>query len=178
MKAFRYICVLVVLISGLMSDAYASAPSYIKSYSFMVQSNIYYDFFKAIFYIIMFALILAAAYYTTKYLAKNGMAQGKTRTMKLIESMPLGADRSLHIVKVGAQFFLIGSAAKNMFLISELEEDKLLLNLDENLFNLNGVEIESYEDSIEAKDFGTYLDSVKQNLHKLKSMVRGKKDNE
>lgn len=178
MKAFRYFILTTALFACLTSNVYAGSAPYMEAAGAIAQAGGIIGFLKAIYYIIMFVLILAAAYYATRFLAKKGMAQGRTRTMKLIESMPLGADRSLHIVKVGAQYFLIGSATKNIFLIKELEEDKLLFGLDDNTFNLNGIEIESYEDGIDTKDFGAYLDSVKQNLHKLKSMVRGRKDNE
>lgn len=178
MKAFRYFIAPVVLISGLISQVYASTPAYVNSYILNAPESGFKSFLKAIYYIIMFALILAAAYYVTKFLAKRGIAQGRTKTMKLMESMPLGVDKSLQIVKVGSQFFLIGSTAKNMFLISELDGDKLLLNVQDGSFDLSGIEIESYEDGIETKDFSDYLDSVKQNLYKLKSLVRGKNGDE
>jgi flagellar protein FliO/FliZ len=167
-----------VIIPGLISQVFASSPSYVNSYIINAPQSGIYSFFKGVYYVIMFALILAAAYYVTKFLARKGIAKSRTRNMKLIESMPLGADRSLHIVKVGAQYYLIGSASKNMFMMSELQEDKLILSIDDNTFNLNGIEIESYEDNLDAKDFGAYLDSIKQNLSKLKSAVRGKKGDE
>lgn len=178
MKAFRYLILPVVLVSSLISQVYASSPTYINSFALNTPESGIKSFFRGVYYIIMFALILVAAYYVTKFLAKKGMAQSKSKSMKLVESMPLGADKSLHIVKVGAQYFLIGSAAKNMFMMSELNEDKLMLGYEDDSFNLNGIEIESYEDGFEAKDFSSYLDSMKKNLTKLKSMVRGKNDNE
>jgi flagellar protein FliO/FliZ len=178
MKAFKFFSTSAVLASGLINQVYASTPPYVKSFSLNAPESGIKTFFKGVYYIIMFALILAAAYYATKFLAKKGLGQNKTKNMKLLESMPLGADRSLHIVKVGTQYFLIGTASKNMFLISELQEDKLMVTQDANSFNMDGIEIESYEDNFEARDFGAYLDGMKQNLSKLKSVVRGKKDNE
>lgn len=171
MKAFRYLIIPVSFISVLTSNVYANSISY------SLQSGIY-SFFRMVYYIIMFALILAAAYYVTKFLARKGLVQGKTKTMKVIESMPMGTDKILHLVKVGTQYFLIGSALKNMFMISELDKDKLFSDQEDDAFNLDEIEIESYEDSAITKDFGTYLNSTKQSLHKLKSMVRGSKDNE
>lgn len=176
MKAFRYCAIPVGFAAALTSNVYANTSDYLRPFGFYVLQSGIYSFFKTVYYLIMFALILAAAYYVTKFLARKGIVQGKTKTMKVIESMPLGIDKSLHIVKVGAQFFLIGSASKNMFMISALDADKLFQNQENEELDLD--EIEGYEDSTRAKDFGTYLSSAKQSLNKLKSMVRGSKDNE
>lgn len=138
----------------------------------------FYSFFKAIYYFVMFGLILAATYYVTKFLASRGLNQSKTKTMKLLETMPLGADKSLHLVKVGGQYYLIGSASKNLFLVSELDQEKLFSEQMQNSYNLNDIEIENYEDGLEGKDFGSYLGSMKGNLKKLKSMVRGNNGDE
>lgn len=178
MKAFKYFTMSAVLISGVISDVYAGMPGYIKSYGINTPEGGIYNFFKAIYYIVMFALILAAAYYVTKFLAKKGMVQGKTKTMKVVESMPLGVDKSLHLIKVGTQYFLIGSASKNMFLISELDEEKLFQCQEGDILNLDEIEAAGYKEAIQAKDFKDYLSSVKQNVHKLKSIVRGSNDNE
>lgn len=137
-----------------------------------------YGFFKAIYYFVMFGLILAATYYVTKFLAGRGLNQSKTKTMKLMETMPLGADKSLHLVKVGGQYYLIGSASKNLFLVSEIDQEKLFAEQMNNTYELNDIEIENYEDSLEGKDFGSYLSSMKGNLKKLKSMVRGNNSDE
>lgn len=176
MKAFRYFIIPVGFVSILISNVYANTSVYLKPFSFFILQSGINSFFKTVYYLVMFALILAAAYYVTKFLARKGMVQGRTKTMKVIESMPLGVDKSLHIVKVGAQFFLIGSASKNMFMISELEKDKLFQNQENEEINLD--EIESCEDSTRTKDFGAYLSSAKQSLNKLKSMVRGSNGNE
>ncbi|OGO78426.1 MAG: hypothetical protein A2Y23_03600 [Clostridiales bacterium GWB2_37_7] len=176
MKALKSFIMPVVLISNLIGNVYASTPAYIKLSSVNALENSMYSFFKTIYYLIMFALILAAAYYASKFLARKGMAQNKSKTMKLMESMPMGADKSLHVVKIGAQYFLIGSAAKSLFMISELDKDKLYEEQIDVAININNFEYE--DDSIEGKDFNTYLSSMKHNLHKLKSMVRGNNSDE
>lgn len=168
MKAFRYFIISVSFVSVLIGNIYAYTPA-------VLQSGIK-TFFKTVYFIVMFALILAAAYYVTKFLARKGMVQGKAKTIKVLETIPLGVDKSLHLIKVGSQFFLIGSASKNMFMISELEKDKLFEGQENEAFNLD--EIESYEDSVNIRDFNTYLNTAKKSLHKLKSMVRGSNDNE
>jgi len=178
MKALKYVAMPVVLILSLIGNVYAGSPAYVESLSFNALGNGIENFFKTIYYIIMFGLILAATYYVTKFLARKGMVQNKTKTMKLMESMPLGVDKSLHLVKVGTQYFLIGSASKSMFMISELNQENLFEEQLGSTVTVNEFDYESYDESIEGADFSTYLNSMKNNLYKLKSMVRGNKSDE
>lgn len=178
MKALKYFVMPVVLIFNLIGNVYAGSPAYIKLSSFHAMANGVESFFKTIYYLIMFVLILAAAFYATKFLAKRGMVQNKTKMMKLMESMPMGVDKSLHLVKVGSQYFLIGSASKSMFMISEINQESLSEEQLGSAVHVSDFDYESFEDSIEGKDFSTYLNSVKTNLHKLKSMVRGNRSDE
>lgn len=173
MKALKNFIMPVVIFESLIGNVYAGSPAYIKSIAFSASQNGIESFFRTVYYLFMFALILAATYFVTKFLARKGMGQSKAKYMKLMESMPLGVDKSLHLVKVGTQYFLLGSASKSMFKISELEQDKLFEEQLNNAVNINDFEYDSYDDSVEGKDFSTYLNSVKNNLHKLKSMVRG-----
>ncbi|HYE10836.1 MAG TPA: flagellar biosynthetic protein FliO [Patescibacteria group bacterium] len=178
MKALKYIIVPVVVFSGLIGNVYAGTPAYIRSSAFSALGDGVESFFRTIYYLFMFALILAAAYYITKFLARKGIAQNKSKTMKLMESMPLGADRSLHLIQVGTQYFLIGCASKGMILISELDQDKLFEEQPNSAINLNDFDYESFDEGFKGKDFGTQINSVKNNLKKLKSMVRGNNDDE
>jgi flagellar protein FliO/FliZ len=178
MKALKYFIMPVVVISGLIGNVYASTPAYIRFSLFSALGDGVESFFKTIYYLFMFALILAAAYYITKFLARKGLAQNKSKTMKLMESMPLGADRSLHLIQVGTQYFLIGCASKGMILISELDQDKLFEVQLNSAINFNDFDYESFDQDIKGKDFGTHFNSVKNNLQKLKSMVRGNNGDE
>jgi flagellar protein FliO/FliZ len=178
MKALKYIIVPVVVFSGLIGSVYAGTPAYIRSSVFSALGDSVESFFRTIYYLFMFALILAAAYYITKFLARKGMAQNKSKTMKLMESMPLGADRSIHLIQVGTQYFLIGCASKGMILISELDQDKLFEEQPNSAININDFNYESFDEGFKGKDFGTQINSVKNNLKKLKSMVRGNNDDE
>lgn len=173
MKALKYFIMPVVLFTSLIGNVYAGTPAYIKSNAFNASGSGFESFLRTIYYLFMFALILGATYYVTKFLARKGMGQNKTKHMKLMESMPLGVDKSLHLVKVGNQYFLLGSASKSMFMVSELEKDKLFEEQLSSAIDINDFDYDSYESNVEEKDFSTYLNSVKNNLHKLKSMVRG-----
>lgn len=178
MKGFKYFVIPVVIANSLFNSVYAEIPSYMEPAALSFAENGFYTFFKTIYYILMFALILAAAYYVTKFLAKKGIAQNKSRNMKVIESMPLGPDKRLNLVKVGSQYFLIGSTVRNMFMISEVDPEKLFEEQAEDAEIMDNFDYDSIDDSFEVKDFGTQLNAVKKNLYKLKSMIRGSNKDE
>ncbi|MDF2839895.1 MAG: hypothetical protein K0Q99_666 [Clostridia bacterium] len=173
MKALKYFIMPVVLFASLIGNVYAGTTAYIKLNAFRALGNGIESFFKTFYYLLMFGLILAATYYVTKFLARKGMGQSKAKHMKLMESMPLGVDKSIHLVKVGTQYFMLGSASKNMFMISELDQDKLFAEQVTGTVDINEFDFDSYDNSIEVKDFSTHLNTMKNNLQKLKSMVRG-----
>ncbi|MFZ5352069.1 MAG: flagellar biosynthetic protein FliO [Bacillota bacterium] len=137
-----------------------------------------YSFFKFLYTIFMFALILAVTYYVTRFIARKGAVKSRTKNMKVVESLPLGMDKSLLLVKVGKQYVLLGNSSKSLTYFSSFDHDKL------GLFE-GDTEVEEYTDS-----FDTYLDElkdeqesfyanpVKSNLNKLKALVRGTKNNE
>ena len=178
MKALKYCVMPVIVLPSLIGNVYAGTSAYIRFTAFSALGSGVENFFKTIYYIVMFSLILAAAYFITKYIARKGMAQGKSRTMKLMESMPLGVDKNLHLVQVGAQYFLIGSASKSMVLISELDQELLFEEALKDAVNINDFDYDSFDENIKGKDFRTYLNLFKGNMQKIKSRVRGSNNNE
>lgn len=178
MKALKYFIMPVIVLPILMGNVYASTSAYIRFTAFNALGTGVENFFKTIYYLIMFSLILAAAYYITKFIARKGLTQSKSKTMKLMESMPLGVDKSLHLVQVGSQYFLIGSAAKGMVLISELDQEMLFEEALKGAVNINDFDYDSFDENIKGKDFSTYLNLFKDNIQKINSRVRRKDHNE
>ncbi|KUO76113.1 MAG: hypothetical protein APF77_02165 [Clostridia bacterium BRH_c25] len=128
------------------------------------------------YFLFMSAVILGAAYYVTKYLARKGLNPANNKNLKIIETVPLGIDKSLLLVKVGEQYLLLGSTQKNISLLTVLEQEKLAIGkASEGYSNLDGESIESYMDKLKDGDVKTGMNSVKHNLNKLKSIVRGNK---
>jgi flagellar biosynthetic protein FliO len=178
MKALKFFIMPVIVLPSLIGNVYASTSAYIRFSAFSALGNGFENFLKTIYYLIMFALILGLAYYITKFIARKGLTQNKTRTMKLMESMPLGVDKSLHLVQVGAQYFLIGSAAKGMVLISELDQEMLFEEQLKSAVNINDFDYDSFDENIQGKDFRTYLNLFNNSMQKIKSKVRGNNHNE
>jgi len=129
-----------------------------------------------LYFLFMSAVILGAAYYVTKYLARKGLNPANNKNLKIIETVPLGIDKSILLVKVGEQYLLLGSTQKNISLLTVIEQEKLAVGSTSEVYsNLDGESIESYMDKITDEDIKTGMNSVKHNLNKLKSIVRGNK---
>lgn len=78
-------------------------------------------FFSAVIFVIVFGSILFLAYATTKYIGNKTGNVMKGRYINIIETVQLGLDGKLHLVKVGEEFILISSAGKNIQVLKTLE---------------------------------------------------------
>lgn len=66
------------------------------------------------------AVVLPAAYLSTRFL--SGRVRGRRGgSMKLVESLPLGAQRGLHLVQVGNRVFLVGASERGISLLAEMD---------------------------------------------------------
>ena len=72
-----------------------------------------------------FILILAAAYYVSKYFSKYALKARENSNIKVVETSRITVDKYLQIIEVNGQFFLIGITKNNVNLISELDSDKI-----------------------------------------------------
>ena len=127
-----------------------------------------------LYFLFMSAVILAAAYYVTKYLSRKGLKQGKNKNLKIVESAALGIDKSLLLVKVGEQYLLLGSTQKNISMLAEIDKEKLtIVNTNELCSDLDDDSIESYVSKLNGENENAGTNSIKHNLIRLKSIVRG-----
>lgn len=75
--------------------------------------------------LIAFALILAAAYYVSKYFGKYALRVRENSNIKIVETSRIAADKYLQIIEVNGQYFLIGISKAGISLISEIDADKI-----------------------------------------------------
>lgn len=129
-----------------------------------------------LYFLFMSAVILCAAYFATKYIARKGLNRTNNKNLKIIETVPLGIDKSLLLVKVGEQYLLLGSTQKCITLLTEVGKEKLSITDTTEIYNsLNAENIESYMNKLQDEDENSGMNSIKRNLKKLKSIVRGNK---
>jgi flagellar protein FliO/FliZ len=85
------------------------------------------EYFPVIF---AFIVVLALLLLTTKYLAYKSKKMLKGNYMQIVESLSLGVNNRLHLIKVDKEFFIISATNKNVeFLarvnINDYEEEKI-----------------------------------------------------
>lgn len=83
--------------------------------------------FTVIFTLVIFIVILYLAYLTTKYIGKRYSAGGSAggKNLKILDSMHLGQDKLLMIVKAGEKAVLMGVSKDHMEYICDVDESQL-----------------------------------------------------
>ncbi len=141
-----------------------------------VQAGVGSTLYGILYFIFMSAIILGAAYFVTKFIAGKGFSASNNKNLKVVESISLGIDKTLLLVKVGEQYLLLGSTQKNISFLSAIDQEQLsLANAEEAYNNLDGEGFEAYMGKVTGTDEPVGMNSVKRNLNKLKSIVRGNK---
>ena len=87
-------------------------------------------------------------FYLIFYLLKrSGRSQYRDNELfRVLSSMPINGNRSLHLVEVGEQYFLIGSAENSVSLISEIQDKETIDGIRLKLSNLNTEDKSSFKD--------------------------------
>ena len=75
--------------------------------------------------LVAFAVIVAAAYFVSKYFGKYAVKARENSNIKVVETSRITVDKYLQIIEVNGQFFLIGISKTSINLISELDADKI-----------------------------------------------------
>ena len=92
----------------------------------MADFSTFLSYFLSVF--IALGIVLLLAWLSIRLLAgRLGSFGLKSRNMKVIETMPLGYKRSLHIVQVADKVLLLGSSDGGISVLAHLESDKLVL---------------------------------------------------
>lgn len=96
------------------------------------------NYFLGLFYfLILFGAILFLAYVSTKFLGAKVSRGMRGKYIKVVDSVTLGFDRQVHLVKVGEQLLLISSSNKNIRFLAVLDKSLIKLS-EEDLRQLEG----------------------------------------
>lgn len=117
-----------------------------------------WDYIKAV---LVIALVVAASWYVTRLAARTGaggLRGGKN--MKLLETLPLGRDKSVALVQVGSRVYLLGVGPRQVERLGRIPPDELELP-------------EKREPAM--PDFTA---SFKEELNKRLSSLRGRQDDD
>ena len=91
---------------------------------------------QVIFLFVLFAIIIAAAYFVTFYVAKLQRKSKDNNNLQIIEAISIGPGKSIQIVRVGNQYVVIGVTKGNIQLLQTLGSDDIEVN---NLMNNQSV---------------------------------------
>ena len=78
---------------------------------------------EVMFFLLGFGSILFLSYVTTKYLAGKSNRAMKGRHLNIVETISLGPDKRIHLVRAGEKHILIASTSKSIEFLTDLTID-------------------------------------------------------
>lgn len=118
----------------------------------------------------VFALIAGLAYFTSRFLGNKLSFRGKSKSTKILETLPLGPNKCIYVVEIAGSVMLLGVTDKEITLlkeiVDEIEIEKIRTSASDNIddFDFNNIfnkQINSLE-SI-SKKFPTLLNKRNKN---------------
>ena len=127
--------------------------------------------------ILILGCVCFLAYVMTKFVGKKSMNVMKSKYMRVVDSLSMGFDRTIYLVKVGQQYVLMFSSTKGF---------EFICNIDSNMVNENNI-VDVNENQ---NNFSKYFDffkpgkledapkennSVNKNVEKLRDLFNNRK---
>ncbi len=100
--------------------------------------------------VIVFCALLFLVYVTTKYVGGKAAKAMRGRFINIVETVTIGLDKQIHLLKVGDQYILVASAGKSIEFLTTLELDE--------------AEVEAVSENAGAFDFKGIFDKYLQNF--------------
>jgi flagellar biosynthetic protein FliO len=79
-------------------------------------------YLQILLFLVIFGAILLLAFYTTRFIALKAGSMMRGKHIRIVDTVSLGADKKLFLVKVGSRYFLLSSSGKNIEFISEIDD--------------------------------------------------------
>jgi flagellar protein FliO/FliZ len=142
---------------------------------------------KIALYLVGFFALLFLTYVTTKYIGQKQMKTMKSKNISVVETIMLGADKRLHLVRAGNSYVLIASTSKTIEFLTtvDLDENEISEETKDNTdlrFDFRSI-LEKYSGIYKAKKQNTAVPGDTQvnadrqetgfrtNLNRLKAIV-------
>lgn len=147
------------------------------------------DPWQVILFLLGFGSILFLSYVTTRYLTGKTNKAMKGKHLNIIETLSLGTDKRIHLVKAGERYVLIASSSKSIEFLTtidindkeQLGEAALNSNNTSNAFDFKAL-FEKYLNSYKSRKNDTARsdisiqrnedDKFRMNLYKLKDITQ------
>jgi len=115
------------------------------------------------FLIVLFVVVLFAAYYVTKLIGTIQYQKYQGNNIKIIETVGISPQKSLQLVKVGNKFYLLAITKDNIVFISENDEKEI--NISDNIHQVPNLKFDSL--------FKDMIKNVRNSSRKKNSNIDG-----
>lgn len=93
---------------------------------FLVKTSTLASLIKLIILLLVFILILAAAYWFTRWYAKSGLAGSrKGGNIEVKETFQMSPGKQIIIVRIGSRYLALSSCKESIQVLAELSEEEL-----------------------------------------------------
>ncbi len=75
--------------------------------------------------VIMLIIVVALAYFSTKWIASAKLINRSNSAINIIDSVGVGINASILLIKVGDQFFLVGLTKERITFLSEVSSENV-----------------------------------------------------
>lgn len=79
--------------------------------------------------IVGLVVIVPLVYFVTRLYGRAALGVGSRRALVLIDTLPLGANRAVCLVKVGERLLIVGATAQQVSLLAELSDPEEVARL-------------------------------------------------
>lgn len=78
----------------------------------------------------IFVFVLVACILTTRFIAGHQMQRNRNSNFKAIETYQIAQNRYLHLVQIGARYFVVSVTKENINFIAELNEEEIVVKTE------------------------------------------------
>ena len=81
--------------------------------------------FELLGLILIFVIVLAVCYYTTRFVAGRQLVQKKIGNFEVIETFPIAQNKYLQLIRMGNKYVVISVAKDSVNFVTELDENEV-----------------------------------------------------
>ncbi len=117
-------------------------------------------FIKMILYLLIFIAVIVLCFYGTKLVGKRSKSFFKSKYMEIIDTVSLGTNIKLIIMKVNDKIYIMGVGNNGFTLIDKINEDEFPIHEESDEKNFTDY-LKKYNSILALKDLGKIKDKLK-----------------
>jgi flagellar protein FliO/FliZ len=150
--------------------------------------------FQIIVFIIVFMCVIFIAYISTKFIGKKTLKTMKSKNMQIVDSISIGMDKILYLIKAGNKCFVISVCGKSVTFLTNVDlegieinnneeetsnsTNKFLKYLDESISKIKNKNISEEENTDNVNfDLNNNITRLRNSIKKITDRNNDRKDN-